>query len=251
MEREKENSKKEGMTFSFIWDFYYRYSNDGIYRTSKNYCLTLFKGMGYTTSDLMDMRLCVTLTTDYEMPIVKPTNIEIPTDIRSFHRVKRNMRKRDFIPHFYTDDNRIRRYMKNRYKTEEMLRNFNASISLDFSMTQEMSMSEKMYASFCNKLWAAWLQNLGHQVIPNVSFPYEVDEDFWIVGWPQNSLIAVSSVGVIRHGNPKVWLRGMERIRAVLKPTHILRYGSKIQGENEENCTYFDNDNNRLAKHGR
>lgn len=114
-------------------------------------------------------------------------------------------------------------------------------------MTTEMSRPQKIYSSFINKLWVAWLQSRGHQVIPNISFPNEYWEDYWLEGWPKNSVIAVNSVGVISHGNQKNWINGISRIQQELHPTLILRYGPKIPGEEQENCIYFKNDNNRIA----
>ena len=197
-------------------------------------------------STLLFMTLAVTMTERNEMPIVASYNGDIPDDIRGIHRVK-NMTNRHTAPHFFFSDDRIRQFFNSPFETERILANFEVSISVDFSMTSEMSRPQKMYSSFLNKLWAAWLQSRGNKVIPNVSFPDEYWENYWIEGWPKHSIIAVSSVGVLTHGNAEGWLKGMERIRTELRPIHILRYGPKIPGENTENCTYFDNDNKRSA----
>ncbi len=199
-----------------------------------------------TDSTLLFMTLCVTMTSDNEMPIVAPYTGVIPTDIRGIHRVK-NMTAPHIAPHFFFSDDRIRQFFDNPFETEKILSQFQVSISTDFSMTMEMTRPQKIFSSFLNKLWAAWLQSRSHKVIPNVSFPDEYWENYWLEGWPKHSIIAVSSVGVLTHGNPEGWLKGMERIRKELKPLHILRYGPKIPGESTENCTYFDNDNNRSA----
>ncbi len=195
---------------------------------------------------LLFMTLCVTMTSENEMPIVAPYNGKIPKDIRGIHRVK-NMVVPQISPHFFFNDDRIRQFFDDPFGTEKILSQFDVSISTDFSMTTEMTRPQKIFSSFLNKLWAAWLQSRGHKVIPNVSFPDEYWKDYWLEGWPIHSIIAVSSVGVMTHGDPEGWLKGMKRIRQELKPLHILRYGSKIPGENIENCTYFDNDNNRSA----
>lgn len=199
-----------------------------------------------TDPTLLFMTLCVTMTSKNEMPIVSPYTGKLPTDIRGIHRVK-NMIAPHIAPHFFFSDERIRHFFDDRFRTEKILSRFGVSISMDFSMTMEMTRPQKMFSSFLNKLWAAWLQSRGHNVIPNVSFPNEYWEDYWLEGWPKHSIIAVSSVGVLTHGNPEGWLKGMERIRKELVPLHILRYGPKIPDENTENCTYFDNDNNRSA----
>ena len=103
------------------------------------------------------------------------------------------------------------------FETETLLSNFKVSIGMDFSMTNEMTRPQKMYASFLNKLWVAWLQSRGYNVIPNVSFPDEWEEDYWLEGWPKHSIIAISSVGVTHHGNPEEWLKAVKRVREELQ----------------------------------
>ncbi len=194
---------------------------------------------------LLRMRLAVSLTSRYEMPIVAPYENRLPTDIRSINRVKDDAY---FIaPHFYVCDKLIRRFFNDALKVEKRLSNHMCSIGMDFSMTVEMAYAEKVFSSYLNKLWVAWLQYMGHNVIPNVSFPYEIEEDYWLEGWPTNSVIAISSNGIIRHGNPEVWLSGVKRIISVLRPKFILFYGSTIEGVEFENYRWFANDNNRSA----
>ena len=186
------------------------------------------------------------MTSKNEMPIVHAYTGLIPIDIRGIYRLS-PQHNYNVAPHFYFDDSKIRPYWNNPFETEQFLSNFLVSIGIDFSMTNEMSRPQKIYASFLNKLWVAWLQSRGHNVIPNISFPDEWKEDYWLEGWPKNSIIAVSSTGVLHHGNPKEWLEAVERIRKELNPTYIIRYGPIIHGENQENCIYFDNDNKRSA----
>lgn len=202
--------------------------------------------LGHKDTTLLFMTMAVSMTSKNEMPIVWAYTGDIPFDILGIHRaVPRKLYH--IAPHFYFDDSRILHYWNKPFETEKLLSNFKVSISMDFSMTNEMTRPQKMYSSFLNKLWVAWLQSRGHKVIPNISFPDEWQEDYWIERWPRHSVIAISSVGVLTHGNPKEWLKAVERIRKELQPIYILRYGPKIPGENEENCTYFANDNNRSA----
>lgn len=202
--------------------------------------------LGHKDPTLLFMTMAVSMTSNNEMPIVRAYTGPIPSDIRGINRAwpkgLYNM-----APHFYFDDFRILQYWNQPFETEKKLSHFDVSIGIDFSMTNEMTRPQKMYASFLNKLWVAWLQPRGHAVIPNVSFPDEWEEDYWIEGWPKQSVIAISSVGVTRHGNPEGWLKAVERICRELQPIHILRYGPLIPGEDTENCTYFANDNNRSA----
>lgn len=115
---------------------------------------------------------------------------------------------------------------------------------MDLSMTSDMSYPEQIYHCYLNKLWAAYLQSLGMNVIPNVSWPADYHLDYWLDGLPRGSIISVSSVG-ISHSSRFGWLSGMERVWNELEPSHVIRYGSKVKGERETDCTYFNNDNNR------
>ena len=197
-------------------------------------------------STLLFMTLAVTMTSENEMPIVAAYTGELPSNILGLHRTD-EFTPKSAAPHFYVTDDRIKRFFGDPFVTEKRLSQFKVSIGMDFSMTCEMGRPQKIYSSFLNKLWAAWLQSRGHKVIPNISFPNEYWENYWLEGWPKHSIVAVSSVGVKTHGYPDGWLKGMERIQKELEQLHILRYGPRIIGENAENCTYFDNDNNRSA----
>lgn len=202
--------------------------------------------LGQKDATLLFMTMAVSMTSKNEMPIVRAYTGDIPSDILGIHRaVPRKLYH--IAPHFYFDDSRILQYWNKPFETEKLLSNFKVSIGMDFSMTNEMTRPQKMYSSFLNKLWVAWLQSRGHNVIPNVSFPDEWEEDYWLEGWPKHSVIAISSVGVTRHGNPKGWLKAVKKICEELMPIRILRYGSIIPGEDTENCIYFANDNNRSA----
>ena len=202
--------------------------------------------LGHKDTTLLFMTMAVSMTSKNEMPMVRAYTGDIPSDILGIHRaVPRKLFH--VAPNFYFDDSRILQYWKKPFETEKLLSNFKISIGIDFSMTNEMTRPQKMYSSFLNKLWVAWLQSRGHNVIPNVSFPDEWEEDYWLEGWPKHSIIAISSVGVTRHGNPKEWLKAVNRIREELVPNCILRSGPIIPGEDTENCIYFANDNNRSA----
>lgn len=199
---------------------------------------------------LLFMTMAVTMTSENEMPIVAPYTSVVPNDILGYYRIN-SRTPSSTAPHFFFSDKKNKQYWEHPFRTEKKLSRFVASISPDFSMTVEMSTNQKRYSSFLNKLYAAWMQSRGHAIISNVSFPDEYWEDYWLEGWPKHSIIAVSSVGVLKHGNPSMWLKGMERIWDELLPIHVLRYGPIIPGERTENCTYFINDNKRAAEYGR
>ena len=127
-----------------------------------------------------------------------------------------------------------------------------SGISTDYSVYAEMTISEVMWNSFRNKLLAAWYQKQGVIVIPNVSWSRPWSYGFCFDGFPKNSIIAINSTGI---GNDsfsiKLWIEGYQRALEVLEPVKIIRYGAKIDGENEAISIYFPNDNYKSASYGR
>lgn len=105
---------------------------------------------------LLFMTMAVSMTSKNEMPIVRAYTGDIPTDIRGIHRAG-PQKLYHVAPHFYVEDSRIMQYWNKPFETETLLSNFKVSIGMDFSMTNEMTRPQKMYASFLNKLWVAWL----------------------------------------------------------------------------------------------
>lgn len=98
--------------------------------------------LNHRDATLLFMTSVVTLTEKFEMPIVAPYKDDIPSNIVGLHRLN-NTAFSNIAPHFYFDDNRNLQYWNNPFETEKKLARFKYSISLDFSMTQEMSRPQK------------------------------------------------------------------------------------------------------------
>lgn len=65
-------------------------------------------------------------------------------------------------------------------------------------------------------------------------------------GWPHGSIIAINSTGVCLDKKARhTWLDGYWAMVDTLNPSHILRYGGFIEGENANISTYYVN-NNRI-----
>lgn len=65
----------------------------------------------------------------------------------------------------------------------DMFKGFWGIISTDFSVYADMTKSEVMWNSFRNKLFAAWFQQQGVRVIPNVSWSRSWSYDFVLMGF--------------------------------------------------------------------
>lgn len=194
----------------------------------------------------------LSLTDEYQMPRVKPFEGEIPSEIMSFNRARALKQNPSIGVHFYVHDSFFNCVWNAPTKYVEMFKRFWGIISTDYSVYAEMTISEVMWNSFRNKLLAAWYQKQGVIVIPNVSWSRSWSYGFCFDGFPKHSIIAINSTGIGKDPfSIKLWMEGYQRALEVLEPVKIIRYGAKINGEDEAISIYFPNDNHKSACYGR
>lgn len=204
----------------------------------------------------LNLHICdgIKFTSEYEMPIVKPENLEIPGCIKSFHRLKGlsdNMKNKVF-GHFYTRDENFEGVWKRPYSFIRLFRKLGGIISTDYSILDNMLMQQRFWNDFRNKLLSAFYQKWNIPVIASPVWCSDMRNIMrFMDGWPHNSIIAINSTGVCRDKRSRhTWLDGYFAMIDILKPTHILRYGEKIEGELCAISTYYTNNNN-VNCHGR
>ncbi len=193
---------------------------------------------------------CLCTTGQYEMPVVRAISCSAPKDIVALYHIDR-CKIEGCIPHFYAEDKKFENIWTFPRKSLRKITRYPMIISPDFSVYANLAFPQKFWNIFRNKFLAAWWQYNGLHVIPNVSWIHGQDYAISFDGWPNNSVIAVNSTGINDDEKCKImWLEGYKVMLDTLKPTHILRYGAKIEGENEGISTYYDNDNKKFARYG-
>lgn len=189
-------------------------------------------------------------TGQYEMPVVRAISCLAPKDIVALYHIDR-CNVEGCIPHFYTEDKKFESTWTFPRKSLSKIARYPMVISPDFSVYENLAFPQKFWNIFRNKFLAAWWQYNGLNVIPNVSWMHGQDYAMSFDGWPKHSVIAVNSTGINDDEKCKImWLEGYKVMLETLEPAHILRYGAKIEGENEAISTYYDNDNKKFAKYG-
>ncbi len=197
----------------------------------------------------LHMRLCEGLefTSKHQLPVVKPVFVGPPAEMKAFYRINRckeDERKR-FFAHFYVDDKKFERIWNRPYAYVDMFRSIGGMISTDYSILTNMVESQRQWNDFRNKLLAAFYQSRNVTVIASPSWSDDLQNiERYMEGWPRNSVIAVNSTGVCHDRRArKTWLDGYWAMISILSPSHILRYGGRIEGENTLISTYYVNDN--------
>lgn len=201
---------------------------------------------------LIKLREGISLTSKNEQPMVRRSKIICPPkDIICFHRILAHPIC-GAIPHFYSDDQMLCRVWNRWEYYQNRFTQFDAVISPDFSTFRDLPITMIQHNIFRNKLLAARWQRNGLDVIPNVTFAGRETFEYAVEGWPHNSMIALNSTGLGRDKKSRfAWRDGYEYIIGELKPAHILRYGGRQEGEDEEISTYYENDNKKFAQYGR
>ena len=110
----------------------------------------------------------------------------------------------------------------------KVLRHFAGAITPDFSTNQDFPEAIKIYATYRMRAYGYWLGREGIEVINNVRWGTEETFRYCFEGIPQNSIVAIGTVG----GGPRKLIdrerfeTGLVKMVEVLKPHTILVYGS-------------------------
>ncbi len=177
----------------------------------------------------------------YDIPFCKTTATDVPTDIITCEEAKviyrRHIAKNDFdfkidaFVCFYIDDYKFdgAKGVWNDYKnTLKILRHFAGAVTPDFSTYQDFPIPVKLYATYKMRLLGHWPGINGVKIINNVRWRASETWCYCFEGIPQNSIVAIGTVG----GNPHKLIdrerfeSGLFRMVEVLKPRFVVVYGS-------------------------
>ena len=141
----------------------------------------------------------------------------------------------NYIAHFFYDDFKFISAWREPDKYIEKLRQFKAVVSPDFSIYTDFPRALQILACYRRQWCGAYWQELGIDVIPNVSWGDEESYQYTFLGVPKHSAVAISTVGVKRDAewNNKensLFLKGYNAMMEELEPTTIILYGDEIDG---------------------
>ena len=195
----------------------------------------------------------IKFTSKNQFPIVEPYSGDLPEVLCSVHRLpkKSDSHLRNTCGHFFTSDSNFESYWNNPFRYLRFLQRLSYVISTDFSIYTNMVLLQKLWNSFRNKLLSAFYQRNGINLIPAPSWGDLVNIELYMEGWPKKSVIAVNSTGIGLDKRCRyIWLEGYHAMLDILKPVHIIRYGSYIEGERKEISTYYPNNNKTGHRYG-
>ena len=186
-----------------------------------------------------------------EMPTIEPYSGKLPRFLIPFHQARSSACHQAFV-HFYIDDYSFECLWNNPNQYLQLLQSFGGVIGTDFSQNGNMPYPQRMWNCYRNRLLGQWMQSHGINYIHNVTWSLPDSYDYSFSGLPTESVIAINCAGVAGSPSSKyLWYKGYEETLSRLKPTAIIRYGTKMPGEKEEISVYFQNERLTLLRNGR
>lgn len=130
--------------------------------------------------------------------------------------------------HFFLDDYRFTNLWNQPDRYVDIIRQFGAVLSPDFSTYTDMPRALQIFNHYRKQWCAAYWEKLGITVIPTISWGDRESFDFCFDGVPSDSVVAVSSVGCIKNAEArKNFEYGFEAMLERLNPCSVLYYGKK------------------------
>lgn len=177
----------------------------------------------------------------YQMPTLERIDY-IPEDLIGFNYVL-SSNKYDKCVHFFVDDYQFERIWNDPHNYIYNLKQFDATLTPDFSLYMDMPMAMKIWNVYRSRLIGQICQDAGMRVIPTLSWAEKETFKFCFDGIPKNSTVAVSTIGVKRDKEAtKIWIAGMDEAIKKLQPKNILVYGGDIGYDfGNINVKYYNN----------
>lgn len=200
----------------------------------------------------LDVLSNLPMTGKGQMPVMNPVNpnIKLPNEMVAFDKAFTENRT-DCITHFYTDDRRFLRVIRNPKKYLPFLKSCAAVVEPDLSQYINMPYPLRQAHAWLNRAVAAWWQSQGVTVIQNITWSLKDSYGYSLEGRASNTIVAVNCTGIVGHDISKhLWKQGYENVVLALHPTLILRYGDRMPGERTEISAYFDNPNFNILRNG-
>ena len=162
-----------------------------------------------------------------DIPALAPTDF-VPESLVNFGKMSKGARTGQTV-HFFEHDSVFEMFWRSPETCAERIRKFGSMIAPDFSMYIQMPRVMQQWNCYRSQILAQYCQRLGIVVIPRIRFCGPDTYGFCFDGIPENSVLAVSTVGFIQMPVFREMFReGMREAIRRLKPMRLVVYGTMI-----------------------
>lgn len=163
---------------------------------------------------------------EYGIPRIEPTHFEQSCEFIGFNYAANAKKREEKAVHFFLDDYQFNRLWQNIDRYVDMLSQFKYVFTPDFSTYTDFPKAIQIYNHYRKHWCGAYLQMLGVQIIPTISWSTPDSYEWCFDGEPEGGTVAVSSVGCM-NGKAKreLFLSGYNAMIERLQPESIIFYG--------------------------
>lgn len=167
----------------------------------------------------------------YDIPMIEGMPEVEPPSFIGFNYAKSIKDKDGLSCHFYLDDYQFNRVWDKPEENIELLKGFKYVLSPDFSLFMDYPQAIQIYNHYRKHWCGAYWQGYGIKVIPTISWSDERSFEWCFDGEPRNSVVSVSTVGVMNSGKAKkAFEKGFDKMMEILEPSQVIVYGIKFDG---------------------
>lgn len=173
------------------------------------------------------------ITGDFDSPVIRK-NLSIPEKLISFNYALSCKDPEQYFVHFYIDDYQFERIWRNPTKYTNLLKKFAGVIGPDFSAYTDMSISQRIFNIYRNKVLTACWQKLGLNVIPNGRWIENCKISNFNNGFdglPCHSSIAITTNSTQSIEKYEKFQHEFQDILNKLQPTNLIVYGKLKEHE--------------------
>ena len=177
--------------------------------------------------DRLNTRMLFASSNPYGIPDL-PKSVRQPSRLAAYsdRRACDAARPGDAV-HFFVDDYRFEVAWSKPERALSRVRHVGLALTPDFSLWREMPPVAQMWQVYRSRWCGAWWAAHGVDVIPTVSWSDEASHAYAFAGIPAGSVVAVSSVGVLRDKDAlRLFAAGTEAMLQAVSPSKVICYGA-------------------------
>lgn len=164
-------------------------------------------------------------TAENGIPIIRPERWQ-EMEFVSFNFAKTQKDRNGKGIHFFLDDYQFERIWTQANQTIEILKDFDAVMTPDFSTYVDWPIPVQRWNHYRKHCIGAYMQSLGIKVYPSISWSDDASFDWCFEGEPTGGCVAISSVGTQKNPDYRQnFLRGYDAMLERLQPETIIFHG--------------------------
>ncbi|MBQ9010302.1 MAG: DUF4417 domain-containing protein [Clostridia bacterium] len=133
--------------------------------------------------------------------------------------------------HFWVDDAQFKRVWTYPRRYRDLLLQFGAVTSPEFSVFETFPVALRLYNQYRNAWLARFWAEAGINVVPSVVWTEGWDREALWETYPVGSILALSTVGCMRTDADRAWMeRGIAEMQRRLRPVQVLLHGKRPEG---------------------